>query len=83
MVLLEGQSIVIKISARNAGDIFNKLQHSIIDTVQHVLGANSDGETVTLDAKVAKSLCVQLETLRASLVDAEFMQALADMPDEK
>ena len=79
MVLIGEEMIVIKIATPNAGEIFNKIQHGIIDTVQAIIGASADGDTVTLDAKTAKSLCVMLETLRASLVDAETVQAAMEV----
>ncbi len=79
MVLIGEEMIVIKIATPNAGEIFNNVQHGIIDTVQAIIGANADGDIVTLDAKTAKSLCVMLETLRASLVDAETVQAAMEV----
>lgn len=75
MVLIGEEMIVIKIATQNAGEIFNKTQQGIIDSVQAIIGANADEDTETLDAKSTKSLIVMLETLRASLVDAETVQA--------
>ena len=63
------EMILIKITNQRAGETFNKIQHGIIDTVQAILGANAVGDTVTLEAKTAKSLCVMLETLRATFID--------------
>jgi hypothetical protein len=79
MVLLGDQSIIIQIKARNSGEIFNKMQHGIIDTVQYILGASSDGKNVVLDCKTAKSLCVQLETLRHSLIDGETLEMIMEL----
>jgi hypothetical protein len=68
------EMILIKITNQRAGETFNKIQHGIIDTVQAILGANAVGDKVTLEAKTAKSPCVMLDTLRATLVDAETVQ---------
>lgn len=75
MVHMNEEMILIKITNQRAGETFNKIQHGIIDTVQAILGANAVGDTVTLEAKTAKSLCVMLETLRATFIDAETVQA--------
>lgn len=75
MVSISEEMILIKITNQRAGETFNKIQHGIIDTVQVIIGANANGDVVTLEAKTAKSLCVMLETLRATLVDAETVQA--------
>ncbi len=74
MVRIGEEMIVVKIATPNAGEIFNKVQHGIIDTVQAIIGAKADGDTVSLDAKTAKSPCVKLETLRASLLEVETVQ---------
>jgi hypothetical protein len=79
MTSIGKEMILIKIATPNACDTFSKIQHGIIDTVQHIIGANANGNEVILDAKTAKSLCVMLETLRGTLVDPETVQAAMEL----